>query len=84
MAYITTTVDVEVYLDEFDDDSLVDELEDRGYEVFDKGTVKKSRDESLKFYDHTISKLYSTYLTCSREMFEKELKMFFREHLDVN
>ena len=34
MAYVT--VDVEVDLDEFDDDELVDELEARGYKVDDK------------------------------------------------
>lgn len=69
MAYITTTVGVKVYLEEFDDDSLVDELESRGYEVFDK--------------DKAISDLYSTYMTCSKELFDKELKKFFRENLDA-
>ena len=33
MAYVT--VDVEIDLDEFDDDELVDELEHRGYKVND-------------------------------------------------
>lgn len=27
------TIDVDVYLDEFDDDALIEELEDRGYQV---------------------------------------------------
>ena len=31
-----TTVDVDVYLDEFDDQDLIDELEDRGYTVKEK------------------------------------------------
>lgn len=30
------TIDVDVYLDEFDDDALIEELEDRGYTVVDK------------------------------------------------
>lgn len=83
MAYVTTTVDVEVYLEEFDDDDLIDEVKSRGYEVYNKGEVKKSKDDDVKFYDHTIKDLYNTYMTCSPEFFEKQLKKFFREHLDV-
>jgi len=83
MAYVTTTVDVEVYLEEFEDDDLIDEIKDRGYEVYDKGVVKKTRDSDTKFYDKSISDLYNTYTTCSPEFFNKELKKFFREHLDV-
>ena len=83
MAYITTNVEVEVYLEDFDDDDLADELRDRGYEIYDKGVVKKSNDATTKFYDHTIRDLYNTYMTCSPEFFEKQLKKFFREHLDV-
>lgn len=30
------TVDVDVYLDEFDDDTLIEELEGRGYTVIDE------------------------------------------------
>ena len=83
MAYVKTHVEVEVYLDEIDDDDLVDELKDRGYEVYNKGEVIKARDADTKFYDKSISDLYNTYMTCSPEFFEKELKKFFREHLDV-
>lgn len=84
MAFITTTVEVEVYPDEFDDDDLIDEITSRGYEVYNKGEVKKSKDDDLKFYDKTISDLYNTYMTCSPELFEKELKKLFREHLGAN
>ena len=83
MAYVTTTIDVEVFLDEFDDDDLIDEVKSRGYEVYNKGEVIKARDADTKFYDKSISDLYSTYMTCSPEFFNKELKKFFREHLDV-
>jgi len=83
MAYVTTTVDVEVYLEDFDDDDLIDEIKGRGYEVYDKGEVKKARNDDTKFYDKSISDLYNTYMTCSPEFFSKELKKFFREHLDV-
>jgi len=83
MAYVTTTIDVEVYLEEFHDDDLIDEVKSRGYEVYNKGEVIKARDADTKFYDKSISDLYSTYTTCSPEFFDKELKKFFREHLDV-
>lgn len=83
MAYVKTHVEVEVYLDEIDDDDLVDELKDRGYEVYNKGEVMKARGANTKFYDKSISDLYNTYMTCSPEFFNKELKKFFREHLDV-
>lgn len=33
MGRVYTTVDVEVYLDEFQDGELIEELEDRGYTV---------------------------------------------------
>lgn len=83
MAYVKTHVEVEVYLDEIDDDDLIDEIKDRGYEVYDKGEVKRVRNADTKFYDRSISDLYNTYMTCSPEFFVKELKKFFREHLDV-
>ncbi|CAB5220688.1 hypothetical protein UFOVP247_23 [uncultured Caudovirales phage] len=80
MAYITTTVDVdvEVYLEEFEDDDLVDELKSRGYEVYEKNDPNKGN------HPVEVRDLYNTYNTCSPELFEKELKRFFRESLDVN
>ena len=47
MPTISTYVDVDVELDEFEDDELVEELEQRGYQVF-----KESREvESFDRYD---------------------------------
>ena len=83
MAYITTNVEVEVYLEEFHDDDLIDEIIDRGYEVYDKGEVKKTSESEKSHMIKDISDLYSTYTTCSRELFEKQLKKFFSEHLNV-
>ena len=83
MAYITTNVEVEVYLEEFDDDDLIDEIESRGYEVYNKGEVKKTSESEKSHMIKDISDLYSTYTTCSRELFEKQLKKFFSEHLNV-
>ena len=44
MATISTYVEVDVELDDFEDDVLVDELEHRGYQVFKKGREVESFD----------------------------------------
>lgn len=75
MAYVSVHVD----LDEFDDDELIDELESRGYKVFDK-----DGDVSPKPIQEPIQTLYTTFQTMDRDYFEKELKKFFRDTLDVN
>lgn len=47
MPTISTYVDVDIELDDFDDDELVDEMEHRGYQVF-----KEEREvESFNQYD---------------------------------
>jgi hypothetical protein len=83
MAYVTTSVDVEVYLEKFDDDDLVNEVRSRGYEVFNKNEVSNVKTSDTSHYDKSISDLYNTYMTCSPELFNRELKKFFREYLDV-
>ena len=72
--YKEVEVDVDIEMEDFDDEDLVDEIEKRGYTVY-RGS--SSGDTSLDY-------LYSTYMTTSRETFEKELKKYFREKLDVN
>jgi hypothetical protein len=69
MAYVTT--EVEIDLNSIADYELVDELESRGYIVI------HSKEPS------SISYLYSTYLTASKDAFDKELKKFFRETIDA-
>lgn len=69
MAAYTT---VEVYLDDFDDDEIIREIESRGYKVSDDVDLEIS---------YSIEKLYSHYLTCSSETFIKELKMFFMSNM---
>jgi len=44
MPTISTYVDVDVDLDDFDDGELVDELEHRGYQVFKEGRDAESFD----------------------------------------
>ena len=59
-------------IDAFSDIELCDELEMRGFVVL-----------SEKGYDNELQYLYSTWLTCSKESFEEELKKFFRRNLNV-
>ena len=59
-------------IDNYEDDELIVKIESRGVSTYDKGHIPN------------IQNLYSTYTTMSPEFFEKELKRFFREQLDVN
>lgn len=94
----TTTVDVDYELGDVDDWDLIDELENRGYEVIERNTRDQDLIEMVKargyeVYDTEkddrisvlhIEELYTLYTTMPREFFEKELKKFFRDQLDVN
>ena len=63
------SVEVDVYLDDFDDEALIDELNDRGYKFADS--------EQLTCIDRA-NRLYSVWLTCSESTFKKELENFFQ------
>ena len=94
----TTTVDVDYELGDVDDWDLIDELENRGYEVIERGTRDNDLIEMVvargyDVYDPKkedrisvtyIEELYTSYTTMPREFFEKQLKKFFREQLEVN
>lgn len=58
-------------LDDYDNQDLIDRLILRGYYVC-KGGTKRS-----------INTLYSTYLTTNDAFFQKALKKFFEDELDV-
>jgi len=73
----TITTDIDFDLDQVDDYYLIDELESRGYAVYGKC----HKPNITRYF---VEELCSTYQTMSPEFFEKELKKFFREHLDVN
>lgn len=63
---------VQIYLDDFDDDAIIQEIKSRGYKVGDDVDLKIS---------YSIEKLYSHYSTCNPETFNKELKMFFMSNM---
>ena len=76
MPYIDATVWVGT--DEFDDDDLIDELKSRGFKVLE------DQDYIGNMPPASIQDLYTTFKTIDRDSFEKELKKFFRDTLDVN
>lgn len=100
MAYVTTSVDVEVYLEEFDDDSLVDELESRGYRVYEKNSkeqqnlLEKLEEDGYEIRkpgtsrtetELVLTNLYDLYKDKNMSrLFEKELKKLFRQYANVN
>lgn len=67
MAYKTVDVEVDIDLDDFSDEELLEELESRN--------ITPTPD--------SIDKLYRKYITLTPEAFNKELKAFFREELGV-
>jgi len=94
----TITTDVDIDISDFDDYDLIQELEYRGYEVTEHDTSDNDLIEMVQARGYTVyglnhkpnitryylEQLYSTYTTMPKEYFEKELKRFFREHLDVS
>ena len=71
MPYVSVWVDDNI--SETSDDDLIDELQKRGYKVMGK----------THFKDKDLLDLYSSYMTLSPEYFDKQLKKYFRESLDV-
>ena len=95
MPTITQTVDVDFDLDDIDDYDLVEEVRSRGFTVYEPGDddrdlVHAVQDRGYTVYgklhhkDDDITKLYTTYMTTSPEFFEKELKKYFREKLNIS
>lgn len=95
MPTITQTVDVDFDLDDIDDYDLVEEVRSRGFTVYEPGDgdselIHAIQDRGYTVYgklhhkDDDIIKLYTTYMTTSPEFFEKELKKYFREKLNLN
>jgi hypothetical protein len=77
MGFRSATTTVEVYLDDFDDDDLIDYLEDRGYTVIgddETAPVKPERPE--------VWKLYQSWLLDDKTVFEKTLREFFEKEMN--
>lgn len=102
MVHYTKTVDVDVDfdMDDLDDCDLIDELESRGYRVYEKNS-KGQRDlleklESDGFEirkagtsksetEQVLTDLFDLYKDKSMSrLFEKELKKAFRQYVNVN
>ena len=76
MVRASTYVDVDVELDDFDEEDIIEHLERLGYQVED---IKSDNSDRVR-----IQKLYSDWLTLSPERFETELKKFFGDVLNIN
>ena len=76
-AYIETEVDVD--LDDFDEDDLINYLEEKGYTVMEG--KNKSKFETFEALDKQIWKLYLTYVSASNDVeMRKQLGAFFAEY----
>ena len=64
-------------INDINDDQLITEIKSRGYITYGSGQLPNIPKEN-------VEELYTTYKTMSPEFFEKKLKKFFREHLEVN
>jgi len=77
-AYIETEVDVD--LDDFDEDDLINYLEEKGYTVMEG--KNKSKFETFEALDKKIWQLYLTYISTNGagHLMDKELGDFFAEY----
>lgn len=84
MTYKTISVDVEVNLDDFSDDELIEAVESMGYLVVEKedsGAMSESvKDEIFSFYkDYILWKDFGM----KNETFERIAGKFFQDHLGI-
>jgi hypothetical protein len=73
-------VDVDINLDDFDEQELIDYLEDKDYTVLE-GKVS-TKYETFEQLDKQIWQLYLTYISCNGagHLMDKELGDFFAEY----
>lgn len=101
MGYYTKTIDVDVDFDinDLDDYDLIDELENRGYRVYEKnskdqqtlidnleadGYEIRKKGTTKKEIELLLSNLYILYNDDKlSRLFDKEIKKLFREYLNV-
>jgi hypothetical protein len=76
--YVTvyTEVEVDVDLSDLNITSLIEEVQDRGYDVFDKTEAAAT--------EQAVWDLWKSYQHDKDEFFEKNLKKFFSEQLNIN
>jgi spore coat polysaccharide biosynthesis predicted glycosyltransferase SpsG len=79
MPTIYTEVAVDVELDDFNTDELIDELEERGYSIQAKDEVTALEDQIRNLKEDFV--LWKD-LGMKNEMFEKIMQNFFKETID--
>jgi ACT domain-containing protein len=70
---VTVDVDVDVDIDDFDSEDLIDELERRGYVVFNENEAKARETNS----DRILWLIRQSYITDTPENFRKFLELKF-------
>ena len=73
-------VDVDFDLEDFEEEDLIDYLEDKGYSVMEG--KNESKFESFEALDKRIWQLYLMYISCNGagHLMDKELGNFFAEY----
>lgn len=56
MTYVTVNTDVDVYLDEFDTDDLIEELESRGHTVLKAVSTFGQSESEIKLFEQLYQK----------------------------
>lgn len=72
MSYVTINTDVDVYLEDFDDKDLIEELRDRGYYVSDEEKTQSGLT--------SLEDLYISW-TLDRNNFEEKFRDYCRQNL---
>ena len=70
---VETYVDVDVNIEDFDSDDLIELLEDRGFVVFDEHDMKTRETNS----DRILWQIRQSYITDTPENFRKFLELKF-------
>jgi hypothetical protein len=70
---VTVDVDVDIDINDFDTGDLIDELEDRGFVVFDEHDMKTRETNS----DRILWQIRQSYITDTPENFRKFLELKF-------
>lgn len=72
MAYVSVDID----MNEFDTHDLIEEVQNRGYDVYDSTEQTET--------ERSVWELWLSWQHDKDEFFEKNLKKFFSEQLNIN
>lgn len=73
---INKYVEVDVDMDEFETHELIEEVQNRGYDVYDSSEQTET--------ERAVWELWLSWQHDKEEFFEKNLKKFFSNQLNIN